>query len=113
METPFISSLDPEREFLTIYNPSASTISLAGYFVTDSKKLHRFTFPENTSVEPLSQLHLYTCPGGSHNDGEFIEPYVLWTNSDGSLRKKEVLNNGKRSFICAVAVDFSINMWVI
>lgn len=92
-DTPFISSLDAEEEYLTIYNPSHEALSLDGYSLTDSKKLHRFTFPEGTEIASLSQLHVYTCPGGSHHKTDFIQPCVLWTNFNGTLRRKEVLNN--------------------
>lgn len=93
-ETPYICAMDVDQEYLTIYNPGKHELSLKGYFITDSKRLHTFTFPDSTMIGAHSELFLYTCPGANHHD-TFREPNVLWKNHDGSLRRKEVLNNGK------------------
>ncbi len=93
-ETPHISFLDVEAEVLTIHNPRDTDLSLRGYFLLDSHKAHEYHFPEDTVIPPLSELYVYTCPG-SHHQETFREPYVLWKNADNTLRKKEVLNNGK------------------
>lgn len=92
-ETPHISHLDVEAEVLVIHNPRDTDLPLVGYFLLDSHKAHEFHFPEDTIVPALSELYVYTCPASNHQDS-FKEPCVLWRNSDGSLRKKEVLNNG-------------------
>ena len=93
-ETPHISHLDVEAEVLTIHNPRDTDLSLRGYFLLDSHKAHEFHFPEDAIVPALGELYVYTCPASNHQDS-FKEPNVKWRNSDGSLRKKEVLNNGK------------------
>jgi hypothetical protein len=93
-DTPFISAMDADEEYLTIFNPSSEELCLDHYFVVDSKRLHKFTFGKDHIVPAHSQLHLYTCPGGNYLKGHFISPYALWMNHDGSLRRKEVLNNG-------------------
>lgn len=91
-ETPYISLLDAEQEVLTIYNPGSNVASLDGYYLQDIKHLHHFNFPPETKVLPHSELTVYTCPGGNYQRN-FVEPCVKWLNNDGSLRKKEVLNN--------------------
>lgn len=93
-KTPYISFMDVEEEWLTIANPSEDSIDLSGYFLQDLKALHRFYFPENTDLPASGQLNLYTCPGNPDVPNHFTGDYVLWKNHDGSLRKKEVLNNG-------------------
>ncbi len=96
---PFISGIDLEQEILILNNPSNEPVSLENYSVQDSKHLHIYKFPSDTTIEPNSVLYLYTCPGGSHGSGELNRPFVLWKNTDGSLRKKEVLNNGKLDMV--------------
>lgn len=96
--TPFISSLDPEEEYMSIYNPGPSNLSLDQFFVVDWRHLHKFVFGPDDIVPGNSQLHLYTCPG-SHHTGQYIAPYALWTNHDGTLRRKEVLNNGRYCYL--------------
>ena len=92
--TPFITSIDLERESFILYNPQDKPFSLKGYFVADGKQLHTFKFPDSAEVAALSEITVYTCPGRTHGNEPFVPPYILWTNSDGKLRRKEVLNNG-------------------
>lgn len=93
-ETPYILSLDLLAENVTLANPQGVEISLKDYFITDYKKLHFFKFPDDCVIAANGNLVVHTCPGRSKGNAEFVEPCVLWTNHDGSLRKKEVLNNG-------------------
>jgi hypothetical protein len=93
-ETPYISAINTEEEYLTIFNPSFEEISLAGYRVEDSRGLHVFHLPKGTIVPPQSNIYVYTCPARAHSTEPFRHPNVLWTNHDGTLRKKEVLKNG-------------------
>ncbi len=90
--TPYISSIDVEDEILTIFNPSPKSVNLSHYYVKDDKDLHQLTFPEGTEIESKGVLYIYTCPGA--HKGAFENPNILWRNMDGSLRRKEVLNNG-------------------
>lgn len=93
-ETPYIESLDLLKENVTLRNPQDAVISLKGYFITDYKKLHLFHFPDDCQISASGHLTIHTCPGRSKGNAEFVHPYVLWTNKDGSLRRMEVLNNG-------------------
>lgn len=90
---PYVSSIDVIDEIVIISNPSNSIIDLTGYTLCDLKKRHAFKFPP-CKLDGNSDIRIYCCPGLKHKHFEFIEPYLLWTNSDGSLRRKEVLNNG-------------------
>lgn len=96
-ETPFIATLDADDETLTITNPSGNEVFLKGYYVTDMRKLHKFEFTdEECKLDPHAMLTLYTCPRLTMEKHlPFKEPFVMWRNTDGSLRKKEVLNNGR------------------
>jgi hypothetical protein len=91
--TPYITSIDLEGESFILYNPQEKIFSLKDYFVSDGKKLHTFKFPDTAEVAALSEVTVYTCPGRTHGNATFVPPYILWTNSDGKLRRKEVLNN--------------------
>ncbi len=95
--TPYISSIDVEDEILTIFNPSPRLVDLSHFYVQDDKAIHKLVFPVGTEIESKGVLYIYTCPGAYR--GTFEMPNVLWKNLDGSLRKKEVLNNGKLSSI--------------
>eukprot|EP01040_Poterioochromonas_malhamensis_P013452 gene13452-14798_t len=89
---PFISAMDVETEFLTLVNPLSQDISLANYQLIDSKHIHVLKFNDTAVIPANGMLYVYTCPGGNHQT-RFLEPNVLWTNHDGSLRKKEILHN--------------------
>lgn len=91
---PFISAMDVETEFLTLVNPLSQDISLANYQLIDSKHIHVLKFNDTAIIPANGMLYVYTCPGGNHQT-RFLEPNVLWTNHDGSLRKKEILHNSK------------------
>jgi hypothetical protein len=57
---------------------------------------HTFKFPRRCRIPPRTEYCIYTCPGAANFDhGSLMEYHVLWTNHDGSLRRMEVLNNGK------------------
>eukprot|EP01038_Epipyxis_sp_PR26KG_P006456 gene6456-8880_t len=91
---PYITRIDAIDELFFIYNPNAiEYYPLDEHFVTDGKKMHCFKFPSNCKIPPLTEMAVYTCPGKITNHAVLIEPHVLWTNHDGSLRRKEVLNN--------------------
>eukprot|EP00602_Paraphysomonas_sp_CaronLab_P008398 CAMPEP_0185026256 /NCGR_PEP_ID=MMETSP1103-20130426/10186_1 /TAXON_ID=36769 /ORGANISM="Paraphysomonas bandaiensis, Strain Caron Lab Isolate" /LENGTH=360 /DNA_ID=CAMNT_0027559767 /DNA_START=152 /DNA_END=1234 /DNA_ORIENTATION=- len=66
---------------------------MRGYSVSDFHKNHVFTFPDDFRMEKLSFVRIYTCPGRMKHSPVCDDPYLLWTNNDGSLRKKEILNN--------------------
>lgn len=99
-ETPYIGTVDADDEVVTICNPRSTELNLKDYYVVDRKRLHKFVFSEDDHIiQPHGTLYLYTCPKLTIEQGKvFRDPHVLWRNLDGSLRRKEVLNNGKRPF---------------
>jgi hypothetical protein len=110
-QTVFISSLDLTGEIVVLTNPTNKNVSIEKWSISDGKKLHTFVFPVNCVIHGNSTLNVYTCPGGEHNGGVFINPCVLWTNLDGTMRRKEVLNNGVcvSMIICFfIKIDFII-----
>lgn len=98
---PYIANIDALNESVVLYNPHTEYFPLDGFFVTDGHRQHVFRFPAKCKIPPLTELYLYCCPGKIVNHAALMEPHVLWTNHDGTLRKKEVLNNGKQR--CFVA----------
>jgi hypothetical protein len=97
-KTVFISSLDLIGEIAVLTNPTNDNVSVEKWSISDGKKLHTFVFPLNCVIHRNSTLNVYTCPGREHNGGVYTNPCVLWTNLDGTMRKKEVLNNGANVF---------------
>lgn len=93
-QRPFISSMNLQEEYVTLVNPQDYDFDIEDYVLTDGKKMHQYVFPKDSFIPAGGTLHVYTCPGKVDNHDTFIVPYVLWMNLDGSLRKKEVLNNG-------------------
>lgn len=91
---PYIISIDAINESIVLFNPHSEYFPLEGYFITDGHRQHVFKFPHNCKIPPQTELYLYSCPGKIVNHAALAEPHVLWTNHDGSLRKKEVINNG-------------------
>lgn len=96
LDHPFITCVDAEQEFVVLYNPRNEYFPLDGYSIADGKIHHTFKFPRRCKIPPRSEYCIYTCPGAPNFDhGSLMEYHVLWTNHDGSLRRAEVLNNGK------------------
>lgn len=95
-DLPYIICVDAEQEFIVLYNPRNEYFHLDGYAIADGKMHHTFKFPRRCKIPPRTEYCIYTCPGAPNFDhGSLMEFHVLWTNHDGSLRKMEVLNNGK------------------
>ena len=64
--------------------------------MADGNRIHIFKFPRDAVIPCNSEVYVYTCPGRMKKeelDG-LPTPNILWKNLDGSLRRKEVLNNG-------------------
>ena len=93
---PFISSIDLLEEIIILYNPSSSSFFLENFTLSDSYKKHIYKFPESSKISSFSFLVVDCCPG-KRKEIEEKEDYLLWRNNDGTLRKKEVLNNGKKN----------------
>ncbi len=102
-ETPYIATVDADDEFITICNPRSTELHLKDYYVVDRKRLHKFIFTEDEHIiQPHGTLYLYTCPKLTIEQGKtFLDPHVLWRNVDGTLRRKEVLNNGMSDYFLA------------
>lgn len=94
-QRPYVSSMSLMEETITIANPSFyASIPMRGYFITDHKKNHRYNFPQEFILSPLSSVTLYCCPLKFSKDNETSNSNtLLWRNKDGSLRQAEVLLN--------------------
>ncbi|CAM9467935.1 unnamed protein product [Ectocarpus sp. 6 AP-2014] len=103
---PFIAHADLEAETVTIRNPSVWTgANLAGYTLTDRLQRHTYHFPERFVLRARTSLTLYCCPGkfsegALHN---LPQPFLLWHNQDGSLRRKEVMENSGETLVLSDA----------
>ena len=82
-------------ETITITNPSFyAAIALMGYFISDHKKNHKYSFPPEFVLSPQSSVTLYCCPMKISSKPLNNSSEVLyWKNKDGSLRQAEVLLN--------------------
>jgi hypothetical protein len=93
---PYVANINLLDETIEIYNPSSQDHPMEGYYLHDYHQSHRYNFPSDFILPSQSSVTLYCCPGkyGPAVDSSQRERVLYWRNNDGSLRKKEVLNNG-------------------
>ena len=97
-----ITNVDVLSETIRISNRSSVSRDLTGCTLRDQEDKHVFRFPDNFSLSAHSEVVVYCTPGKLEGSDSLSEPYLLWTNADGSLRRKEVLNNGECCVIYVV-----------
>jgi len=90
---PFISDVDIIDEKITIVNPSNAAKNMKGYMISDFHGKHVYHFPDDFEMPAVSKAVLFCCPGQRPHVDDYQVNHLLWMNKDGSLRKKEVLNN--------------------
>jgi hypothetical protein len=91
---PYVANIDLLEETIVIYNPSSQDHSMEGYYLHDYHQIHCYTFPSDFILPSQSSVTLYCCPGKYGRELNESQTVLFWKNNDGSLRKKEVLNNG-------------------
>ena len=104
LREPFISDVDIIDEKITIVNPSMNRMSLAGYKLSDFHGKHIYEFPDDFVMHEQSKVVLFCCPGKRPHVDDYQVNHLLWKNKDGTLRRKEVLNNCEYHVI--VVFDF-------
>lgn len=80
------SDIDMENEKISVYNFSDDAVSLAGYRICDFNQYHWFCFPSTFVLPSRTTVSVYCSPGVSM-DRHPVEPFLQWTNKDGSLRR--------------------------
>ena len=93
-EQPFIADVDVIDEKITIVNPCAFALDLTGFHISDFHGKHVYHFPAGFELPPRSKAVLFCCPGTRPHVDDYQVNHLLWKNRDGTLRRKEVLNNG-------------------
>ncbi|CAM9855233.1 unnamed protein product, partial [Discosporangium mesarthrocarpum] len=93
---PYVSGADLIGERIIISNPSLlSGAAVGGYTLRARSARHTFIFPEGAVIPPQGSITVYCSPG--HLSKEELRGVgkgdLLWLNQDGTLRRKEVLNN--------------------
>jgi hypothetical protein len=102
-----ISSMDMEDETVVVTHVVGNEpLSLRGYSLCDFHECNWFRFPDDFVLDPGQSVTIYCCPGKRARGSVYRAPYVLWTNKDGSLRQRNVLNNGRPS-----ALRFSLTFY--
>lgn len=98
---PYVSNINLLDETITLYNPSSYDHPMTGYYLHDYHQKHCYKFPDNFILLSKSFVTLYCCPGklAYHQELQETETKLFWKNNDGSLRKKEVLNNGLETYL--------------
>ena len=80
-----ISGMDMEDETVTVHNFSDMSFPMQGFRLCDFNQYHWFTFPSEFVLAPQTTVVIYCCPG-VHMDRHAVQPFLQWTNKDGSLR---------------------------
>ena len=96
---PYVSGIDLLKETITVYNPLGRSFNMTGYTLCDYHRNHVFKFPEGFALDKYSHVVVYCCPGKKKHPDVTGETHLLWTNNDGSYRRKEVLNNGNMVYM--------------
>jgi hypothetical protein len=91
---PYVSGIDLLDETITVYNPLGKSIDMTGYSLCDYHRNHMFKFPSGFVLDKCEHVTVFCCPGKKKHVEQPGEIHLLWTNNDGSYRRKEVLNNG-------------------
>ena len=110
---PIIQSVNLRDEVIVLLNPYRGAFHLNGFSLAEghptNTSTHKFlySFPHDCGIGAMSNLHIYTCPGkyqhktreniysAANHDNLFVKPYIAFTNINGTLKRKEVLNNSK------------------
>jgi hypothetical protein len=92
---PYIEDIDLLDEVITIRNPVADPLDISGWIISDQQAKHTFVLPNGSIVASNSRLHIYCSAKGRNLDSPNLKvPRIFWRNKDGSLRMKNVLNDG-------------------
>ena len=92
---PFVDDIDLLDERIVIKNPSSEIRDLSGWKISDNEGKNVFALLKGTTVAPKGCLHVYCSSKRNESSETLKEPNVFWRNKDGSLRMKNVLNDGK------------------
>ncbi|CAM9497910.1 unnamed protein product [Choristocarpus tenellus] len=79
-----------------VRNPSLLwKADIGGYFLHDRSGKHNFQFPEKCTILARGSITVYCSPGqlSDYELNTLGKGNLMWLNQDGSLRRKEVLNN--------------------
>lgn len=93
---PYVSRADLKSETITLCNPAVwGSANLSGYNLSDRARHHMYSFPQGYSLPAGKSVTLHCCPGKLSPAEVDALPKrdLLWKNQDGSLRRKEVLND--------------------
>ena len=89
---PFIEDIDLKDEVISVRNPSATVRDISGWHISDDDRRNKYTFPAETSILPKAKLHVYCC-AKNRDMHSLLQPHIFWTNKDGTVRMKNVLND--------------------
>jgi hypothetical protein len=109
---PFICDVDVIDEKITIVNPASSPKDLTGYSISDFHGKHVYHFPDNFVLPSVSKAVLFCCPGIRPHVDDYQVNHLLWMNKDGTMRRKEVLNNGEWTVMSRVIVCVYVCVYV-
>ena len=88
----FIENIDLLEEYVTIRNPTKSSLELEGYHISDEGDKNKFSFTSSDSIHPNGVIYFY-CSVKNKDLSTLRQPAVIWKNKDQSNRMKNVLND--------------------
>ena len=75
---------------ITISNCGETRVGLGGCIISDEGGKNKYILPDSVSVE--KNLYFF-CSSNGLKTTTIPEPYLVWLNKNGSMRKKNVLND--------------------
>ncbi|KAK1945640.1 hypothetical protein P3T76_002688 [Phytophthora citrophthora] len=87
MQQLYVSRADAVKQWVVVSNPSEQCVDLTGYTLRCSSTSDVFQFPFRYTLLPGDEVTVWCSPGGLKLDEDnLLQPYLFWTNVDGSLR---------------------------
>ncbi|KDO35648.1 hypothetical protein SPRG_18811 [Saprolegnia parasitica CBS 223.65] len=90
----YISRADIEEQWIVVSNPSAYDIDLSGYTLANENGTRIFRFPRHYIIFAGEETTVWCTPGATaFNPRALREPYLLWTQPNGSLAHTPFFNH--------------------
>eukprot|EP00644_Phytophthora_capsici_P004698 jgi/Phyca11/7461/fgenesh1_pm.PHYCAscaffold_19_\ len=87
MQQLYISRADAIKQWVVVSNPSEQSVDLTGFTLSCSGCSDVFRFPARYTLLPGDEVTVWCSPGCLKlNEDNLLQPYLFWTQSDGSLR---------------------------
>lgn len=106
------SGMDMEKETILVTIHGEDDVSLRGYRICDFDQHHWFEFPSTFVLPAGSTVTIFCCPG-LYLEKQPGQLFLLWLNKDGSVRSKNVLNDGEDIISCVFYIAMHAHLDIL